>query len=79
MPPHLIAGQYAFLPRQPAGRYTKTAKAICNASVGDQVRFGIDPTGPTGGSLLANLIQTPSLWRELNRVEKLVMQLLLWV
>ena len=54
-------GQYAFLPRQPAGRYTKTAKAIGNASIGDQVRFGIDPTGPTGGSLLANLIQTPSL------------------
>ena len=54
-------GQYAFLPRQPAGRYTKTAKAVGNASVGDQVRFGIDPTGPTGGSLLANLIQTPSL------------------
>ena len=54
-------GQYAFLPRQPAGRYTKTAKAVGNASVGDQVRFGIDPTGPTGGSLLTNLIQTPSL------------------
>ena len=54
-------GQYAFLPRQPAGRYTKTAKAVGNASVGDQVRFGVDPTGPTGGSLLANLIQTPSL------------------
>jgi len=54
-------GQYAFLPRQPAGRYTKTAKAVGNASVGDQVRFGIDPTWPTGGSLLANLIQTPSL------------------
>ena len=28
---------------------------------GDQVKFGVDPTGPTGGSLLANLIQTPSL------------------
>jgi len=54
-------GQYAFLPRQPAGRYTKTAKAVGNASLGEQVRFGIDPTGPTGGSLLANLIQTPSL------------------
>jgi len=25
------------------------------------VKFGVDPTGPTGGSLLANLIQTPSL------------------
>jgi biopolymer transport protein ExbB len=54
-------GQYAFLPRQPAGRYTKTAKAVGNAGIGDQVRFGVDPTGPTGGSLLANLIQTPSL------------------
>ena len=54
-------GQYAFLPRQPAGRYTKTAKKIGSANTGDQVKFGIDPTGPTGGSLLANLIQTPSL------------------
>jgi biopolymer transport protein ExbB len=54
-------GQYAFLPRQPAGRFTKTAKNIGNAIDGDQVKFGVDPTGPTGGSLLANLIQTPSL------------------
>jgi len=54
-------GQYAFLPRQPAGRYTKTASKIGNADPGDQVKFGVDPTGPTGGSLLANLIQTPSL------------------
>jgi len=54
-------GQYAFLPRQPAGRFTKTAKNIAASSSGEQVKFGIDPTGPTGGSLLANLIQTPSL------------------
>ena len=54
-------GQYAFLPRQPAGRYTKTAKKVGNADPGEQVKFGVDPTGPTGGSLLANLIQTPSL------------------
>ncbi len=54
-------GQYAFLPRQPAGRFTNTAKSVGNADVGEQVRFGVDPTGPTGGSLLANLIQTPSL------------------
>ena len=54
-------GQYAFLPRQPAGRFTKTAKSVGDADAGEQVRFGIDPTGPTGGSLLANLIQTPSL------------------
>ena len=55
------SGQYAFLPRQPAGRYTKTAKNIGNAEAGEQVKFGVDPAGPTGGSLLANLIQTPSL------------------
>ena len=60
-------GQYAFLPRQPAGRYTKTAKKIGNANAGDQVKFGIDPTGPTGGSLLANLIQTPSLLERAQR------------
>jgi biopolymer transport protein ExbB len=54
-------GQYAFLPRHPAGRYTKTADKVGDADVGEQVKFGIDPTGPTGGSLLANLIQTPSL------------------
>ena len=54
-------GQYAFLPRQPAGRYTKTAKKVGQAEVSEQVKFGVDPTGPTGGSLLANLIQTPSL------------------
>ena len=54
-------GQYAFLPRQPEGRYTRTASSIASAGSGEQVTFGIDPTGPTGGSLLANLIQTPSL------------------
>ena len=54
-------GQYAFLPRQPAGRFTKTANKVGDAEVGEQVKFGIDPTGPTGGSLLANLIHTPSL------------------
>ena len=54
-------GQFAFLPRQPVGRFTKTAKKVGNADPGDQIKFGIDPTGPTGGSLLANLIQTPSL------------------
>ena len=58
---YVSSGEYAFLPRQPAGRYTKTAKNIGNASAGEEVRFGVDPTGPTGGSLLANLIQTPSL------------------
>ena len=39
----------------------KLQSKIGNADPGDQVKFGVDPTGPTGGSLLANLIQTPSL------------------
>ena len=54
-------GDYAFLARQPEGRYTKTAKKVGNADAGELVKFGVDPTGPQGGSLLANLIQTPSL------------------
>ena len=58
---YVSSGEYAFLPRQPAGRYTKTAKSIGRADAGEEVKFGVDPTGPTGGSLLANLIQTPSL------------------
>ena len=58
---YVSSGEYAFLPRQPAGRFTKTAKNIGTAGAGDEVKFGVDPTGPTGGSLLANLIQTPSL------------------
>ena len=58
---YISSGEYAFLPRQPAGRYTKTAKNIGRADAGEEIKFGVDPTGPTGGSLLANLIQTPSL------------------
>ena len=58
---YISSGEYKILSRQPAGRYTKTAKKVGNATNGDEVKFGIDPTGPTGGSLLANLIQTPSL------------------
>ena len=58
---YVSSGEYAFLPRQPAGRFTKTAKNIGRAKAGEEVRFGVDPTGPTGGSLLANLIQTPSI------------------
>ena len=58
---YVSSGEYAFLPRQPAGRFTKTAKNIGTADAGEEVKFGVDPTGPTGGSLLANLIQTPSI------------------
>ena len=59
-------GQYAFLPRQPAGRYTKTADKVGDADVGEQVKFGIDPTGPTGGSLLASLLERAQQGREVG-------------
>ena len=48
------------LPRQPTGGYTGWAKDLANAS-GGLHRFGIDPTGPTGGSFLAAIIDSPTL------------------
>ena len=50
-------GQYAFLGKQPEGRYVSSAKKLSNADVGEVVKFGVDPTGPVGGSLLANLFK----------------------
>jgi biopolymer transport protein ExbB len=60
-------GQYAFLGKQPEGRYVSTAKKLSKADAGDVVKFGVDPTGPVGGSLLANLIQNPSLMERVNQ------------
>ncbi|MEH6551831.1 MAG: MotA/TolQ/ExbB proton channel family protein [Pseudomonadales bacterium] len=48
------------LPRQPDGRYLSWASDASSATDGLQ-SFGIDPTGPTGGSLLSALIGTPTL------------------
>ncbi len=50
----------SILPRQPAGAVTGWAADLANASDGAH-RFGVDPTGPTGGSLLAAFIDTPTL------------------
>ena len=60
-------GQYAFLGKQPEGRYVSTAKKLSKAEPGDIIKFGVDPTGPIGGSLLANLIQTPSLMERIQQ------------
>ena len=60
-------GQYAFLGKQPEGRYVSSAKKLSKADPGDVIKFGVDPTGPVGGSLLANLIQTPSLMERINQ------------
>ena len=54
-------GIYSQLPRQPAARFVSTAANIQDASAGELVAFGIDPTGPQGNSLLKNLIQTPTI------------------
>ena len=49
-----------YLPRQPSSAFVGWASDLANADEGYS-RFGIDPTGPTGGSLLAAFIDTPTL------------------
>jgi biopolymer transport protein ExbB len=53
-------GRLSELPRQPSGPYTGWAADLASAS-GGLNNFGIDPTGPTGGSFLAAIIDTPTL------------------
>ena len=61
-------GQYQFLARQPAGRYTSSASRLSGAdSSSGYVSFSVDPSGPSGGALLANLVQNPSL---LERIQQ---------
>lgn len=48
------------LARQPSGPYTGWAEELAAATSGLHT-FGIDPTGPTGGSFLAAIIDTPTL------------------
>ena len=61
-------GQYQFLARQPAGRYTSSAGRVSNADVSSgYVSFSVDPSGPSGGALLANLVQNPSLLERINQ------------
>lgn len=54
------------LARQPSGPYIGWAEALASSSSGMH-KFGIDPTGPSGGSFLAALINSPTLeerWRQ---------------
>ena len=61
-------GQYQFLARQPAGRYTNSAGRVSNADASSgYVSFSVDPSGPSGGALLANLVQNPSLVERINQ------------
>jgi biopolymer transport protein ExbB len=48
------------LARQPSGPYMGWASDLA-AATGGLHRFGIDPTGPSGGSFLAALINSPNL------------------
>ncbi|AMX03542.1 MotA/TolQ/ExbB proton channel family protein [Microbulbifer thermotolerans] len=50
----------AELVRQPDGKYLSMAQNLQNASAGFTA-FGVDPTGPTGGSYLKAMINSPSL------------------
>ena len=61
-------GQYQFLARQPAGRYTSSAGRVSNADASSgYISFSVDPSGPSGGALLANLVQNPSLLERINQ------------
>ena len=53
-------GVLSELARQPAGEFTSAAADLQNATDG-LTQTGIDPTGPSGGSFLSALINTPSL------------------
>ena len=52
--------QLAVLARQPAGRFTSAAADLAGASSGVH-QFGVDPTGPSGGSFLSALIAAPTI------------------
>ena len=53
-------GSLEALARQPSGPYLGWAKELADSTEGLH-RFGIDPTGPSGGSFLAALINSPNL------------------
>ena len=55
-------GSLEELSRQPSGPYTGWAKDLVAASPGSGLqKVGMDPTGPSGGSYLAALINSPNL------------------
>lgn len=58
-------GTVAELLRQPAARFVDSTAAV-EASNGELVQFGLDPTG---GSILALLIQAPSLMEKVHQGE----------
>jgi len=53
-------GALSELPRQPSGAVTDWAAELAASSSGLH-HFGVDPTGPSGGSFLSAIIDTPTL------------------
>merc|ERR1711916_59177 len=53
-------GSIAELTRQPSGKYLSAAAKLQDSTSGF-TKVGIDPTGPSGGSYLAALINSPDL------------------
>lgn len=54
------------LPRQPGGGFVDAAAGLA-AATGGVHPFGIDPTGPSGGSYLAALIETPTFGERIRQ------------
>ena len=54
------------LPRQPGGSFVDAAAGLA-AATGGVHPFGIDPTGPSGGSYLAALIETPTFGERIRQ------------
>lgn len=59
-------GSVSVLARQPGGAINGDAADLQEATSGFH-RFGIDPTGPTGGSFLSALINSPSLMERFHQ------------
>ena len=53
-------GSLEELSRQPSGPYTGWAKSMVSSTSGLQ-KVGLDPTGPSGGSYLAAMINSPTI------------------
>lgn len=53
-------GKLSELPRQPGGGFNTQASELAAADSGLH-QFGVDPTGPTGGSFLAAIIDSPTI------------------
>lgn len=54
------------LARQPSGAYLSWAEDLAEATEGLH-RVGLDPTGPTGGTFLSALIDTPTLMERVHQ------------